>query len=169
MGRQCRGDARLSDALVARALRFHIDVTKDLGLLRGLADPVVAAALAAIHDDLARPWTVAALAAAAGLSRAAFAARFRERMGTTPASYLTALRMGRASTLLRDGRTTVAAVALQVGYGSEAAFSAAFKRYAGVAPGAYRLRTVVGAQPAGGSDERTARRDDADPPLPRRK
>jgi AraC-like DNA-binding protein len=147
--------ARLSDALVARALRFQIDVLEEPGLLRGLADPYVAAALAAMHEDLARPWTVAMLGAVAGLSRAAFAARFRERVGTAPANYLTALRMGRASTLLRDERATLAAVAVQVGYGSEAAFSAAFKRYIGVAPGAYRLRTVpsrggrTGGDPAG--------------------
>jgi AraC-like DNA-binding protein len=130
--------ARLSDALVARALRFQMDVVAEPGLLRGLTDPYVAAALAALHDDLARSWTVASLAATAGLSRAAFAARFRERVGTAPAGYLVGLRMARASLLLRDERATLAAVAAQVGYGSEAAFSAAFKRYTGRAPGAYR-------------------------------
>jgi AraC-like DNA-binding protein len=134
--------ARLSDALVARALRFHIDIEDEPGLLRGLADPYVAAGLAAMHDDLARPWTVASLAAAVGLSRAAFAARFRDRMGTAPAAYLVALRMARASTLLRDERSTLAAVAAQVGYGSEAAFSAAFRRFAGMAPGAYRRHSA---------------------------
>lgn len=99
--------ARLSDALVARALRFQVEVTDEPGLLLGLADPFVAAGLAAMHDDLARPWTVASLAAAAGLSRAAFAARFRARMGTTPAGYLVRLRMARASILLRDERAWI--------------------------------------------------------------
>ena len=135
--------ARLSDALVARALRFQMDVGEEPGLLRGLADPYVSLGLAAMHNDLARPWTVASVAAAAGLSRAAFAARFRERTGMAPASYLTGLRLARARTLLRDERSTLAAVAAQVGYGSEAAFSAAFKRYAGSAPGAYRRSAAV--------------------------
>ena len=141
--------ARLSDALVARALRFQMDVVAEPGLLRGLADPYVAAALAAMHDDLARPWTVASLAALAGLSRASFAARFRQRVGTAPAGYLVGLRMTRASLLLRDERATLATVAAQVGYGSAAAFSAAFKRYTGLAPGGYRRRALPA--PGGGS------------------
>ena len=65
--------ARLSDALVARALRYEAEVADEPGLLHGLADPYVAPVLAAMHDDPARPWTVASLAAVAGLSRAAFA------------------------------------------------------------------------------------------------
>ena len=89
--------ARLSDALVARALRYEAEVADEPGLLHGLADPYVAPVLAAMHDDPARPWTVASLAAVAGLSRAAFAARFRERVGTTPGEYLLSLRMARAS------------------------------------------------------------------------
>ncbi len=134
--------ARLSDALVARALRHQVEVSDEPGLLRGLADPYVAPGLAALHEDPGRAWTVASLATVAGLSRAAFAARFSERMGTTPARYLLELRMARASILLRDERATLAAVAAQVGYGSEAAFSAAFKRYSGMAPGAYRRASV---------------------------
>jgi AraC-like DNA-binding protein len=130
--------ARLSDALVARALRFQVEVADEPGLLLGLRDPCVAAALGAMHDDLARSWTVASLAAVAGMSRAAFAARFRDRLGMAPGGYLLRIRMARASTLLRDERSTLAAVAAQVGYGSEAAFSAAFKRYVGTAPGRYR-------------------------------
>jgi AraC-like DNA-binding protein len=77
-------------------------------------------------------------AACSTLSRSAFAARFRERMGTAPAAYLVGLRMARASVLLRDEGSMLAAVAVQVGYGSEAAFSAAFKRFTGMAPGAFR-------------------------------
>jgi AraC-like DNA-binding protein len=74
----------------------------------------------------------------AGLSRAAFAARFTERVGRPAMRYLLALRMQRARTLLRDERATVAAVAGQVGYGSDVAFAAAFKREVGTSPGAYR-------------------------------
>ena len=79
---------RLSDALVARALRFHVEAVQEPGLLLGLGDPYVAPALAAIHDDLAAPWTVASLAAVAGVSRAVFAERFRQRVGISPGGYL---------------------------------------------------------------------------------
>ena len=67
--------SRLSDALLARALRHHSDTVRHPGWLSGLRDPYVAAALTAMHDEPARSWTLAGLAAAAGLSRAAFAAR----------------------------------------------------------------------------------------------
>jgi AraC-like DNA-binding protein len=130
--------ARLSDALLIRALRHHSAVVDQPGWLAGLGDPCVAAALAAVHSDLAYPWTLPALAATAGLSRAAFAARFAERVGRPAMRYVLSLRMQRARTLLRDERATVAAVAGQVGYSSEVAFAAAFKREVGTSPGAYR-------------------------------
>jgi len=132
--------ARLSDALLIRALRHHSGTVGEPGWLAGLRDPCVATALEAIHDDLAHPWTLPSLAATAGLSRAAFAARFTERVGRPAMRYLLALRMQRARTLLRDDRATVAAVAGQVGYGSDVAFAAAFKREVGMSPGAYRRR-----------------------------
>jgi AraC-like DNA-binding protein len=130
--------ARLSDALLIRALRHHSATVDRPGWLSGLADPGVAAALAAVHRDPAYPWTLPGLAVTAGLSRAAFAARFTERVGQPAMRYLLALRMQRARALLRDERITVAAVAGRVGYGSEAAFAAAFKREVGKSPGAYR-------------------------------
>jgi len=134
--------ARLSDALLVRALRRHVadhpDRPDHPGWLAGLRDPYVASALAAVHADPAHPWTLAALARTAGLSRAAFAARFADRVGEPPMRYLLALRMVRARRLLLEPRATVAAVAARVGYGSGVAFAAAFKREVGVAPGAYR-------------------------------
>lgn len=133
--------ARLSDALVTRALRHHVEEGGDRGWLRGLHDPWIACALTALHEDLAAPWTVASLAATSGLSRSAFAARFADTMGQSPVQYLTHCRMRRAMTLLRTERMTLASVAARTGYGSEAAFSAAFVRYAGVSPGAYRRAT----------------------------
>jgi len=142
--------ARLSDALLIRALRQHSGNADRPGWLAGLGDPCIAAALAAIHGDLAYPWTLPTLAATAGLSRAAFAARFTERVGRPPMRYLLALRMQRARTLLRDERATVATVAGRVGYGSDVAFAAAFKREVGTSPGAYRRRaTTAGGGPAG--------------------
>jgi AraC-like DNA-binding protein len=130
--------ARLSDALLARALRHHSDTVDQPGWLLGLRDPYVAAALNAMHTDLAQPWTLASLARTVGLSRAAFAARFTDQLGEPAIRYLLSLRMQRARTLLRDQRATVATVAAQVGYRSDVAFAAAFKRETGGSPGAYR-------------------------------
>ncbi len=130
--------ARLSDALLIRAIRHYSDTVTAPGWLAGLRDPCVAPVLAAVHADPARPWTLAGLARIGGLSRAAFAARFTDRVGEPPMRYLLSLRMQRARTLLNDPRATVAAVATQVGYRSDVAFAAAFKREVGTSPGAYR-------------------------------
>lgn len=130
--------ARLSDALVARALRFHAEKADEPGWLRGLQDPHVAKALGAMHDDLKRPWTLPLLAQTASMSRAAFAARFAATVGEPPMRYLLRCRMRRVMTMLRDDGATLARAAASVGYASEAALSAAFKRHTGVAPGAYR-------------------------------
>ncbi|MBM7804319.1 AraC-like DNA-binding protein [Geodermatophilus bullaregiensis] len=132
--------ARLSDAVVTRALRHHLQTADEPGWLRGLHDPHVARALAAVHADLAAPWTVAALARVAGLSRAAFAARFTAAVGQPPAQYLSGARMRRAMTLLRAEGATAAGVASRVGYASEASFAVAFTRHAGCPPGAWRRR-----------------------------
>jgi len=88
------------------------------------------------------PWTLASLARVAGLSRAAFAARFTERVGEPAMRYLLSLRMQRAKTLLQDQQATIAAVATRVGYQSEVAFAAAFKREAGTSPSAWRRATI---------------------------
>lgn len=136
--------ARLSDAMLVRALRHHSDTQAQPGWLAGLADPYLAKALAAMHTDPAHPWTVATLARTAGLSRAAFSARFTAHIGQPAIRYLQAIRMQRARTLLRDRRATVATVAAQVGYQSDLAFAAAFKRDTGTTPGAYRAAATVG-------------------------
>lgn len=133
--------ARLSDALIARALRHHGAVTDHPGWLAGLRDPHVAIALGALHADPARPWTLPALAATAGLSRTAFAARFTAAVGEPAMRYLQSLRLHRARTLLRDERLTVAAVAARVGYTSDVAFAATFRRVFGVPPATWRRST----------------------------
>jgi AraC-like DNA-binding protein len=130
---------RLSGALVARALRHHVEHGSDLGWLNGLREPPVARAMALMHEACERPWTVATLARAVGLSRAAFAARFTASVGHAPMRYLLTRRMLQAMQLLRDG-LPLAAVAERVGYGSEASLSTAFKRHTGIAPGDYRAR-----------------------------
>ncbi|WP_127501530.1 AraC family transcriptional regulator [Actinoplanes solisilvae] len=134
--------ARLSDALIARALRAT--ATDHPGWLAGLRDPHLAAALGALHADPAGPWTLRTLAAAAGLSRTAFTARFAATVGEPPMGYLRSLRLHRARRLLRDERLTVAVVAARVGYGSEVAFAAAFRRAAGMPPGEWRRQHPEG-------------------------
>ncbi len=104
-------------------------------------DPVVGPALRVLQDDPARPWTVAALAAHAGVSRAALARRFNELVGEPPMTYLTGWRLTLAADLLREPDATIGAVARQVGYGSAFALSTAFKRERGVSPQEYRRAT----------------------------
>ncbi|WP_369149059.1 AraC family transcriptional regulator [Streptomyces sp. R44] len=110
------------------------------GWAAALNDPPVTAALHAIHRDPAAPWTVATLAAEAGLSRAPFARRFAMLIGRPPLGYLTWWRMTTAARLLRTSDAPLRSVATQVGYASEFAFANAFKRTHGTAPGAYRRK-----------------------------
>jgi AraC-like DNA-binding protein len=107
-------------------------------------DPAVGAALRALHARPAHAWTVEELAAEAGLSRAALAKRFTTEVGAPPMTYLTQWRMGLARQSLSEDGSTLAAVARQVGYASEYAFSAAFKREVGEAPGRWRARQTGG-------------------------
>ena len=106
--------------------------------LGAVADPAIGAALTALHADPRQAWTTAALASQAGLSRAAFCARFTSLVGEPPISYLTGWRMTLAADLLRDTDATVAAVAREVGYENAFAFSAAFKRSRGRSPTDWR-------------------------------
>ncbi|OLF09239.1 AraC family transcriptional regulator [Actinophytocola xanthii] len=108
------------------------------GWAAALTDPAVGAALHAIHSETAHPWTVAGLAARSGLSRAPFARRFTALVGQPPLAYLTWWRMTTAARLLRDTSAPLSRIAAQVGYSSEFAFSAAFKRSHGTPPGRYR-------------------------------
>jgi AraC-like DNA-binding protein len=130
--------ARLSDALVARALRFHAENAPSEGWLNAAQDVHLGRVIGAMHESCERPWTLAELSRTAGLSRATFAARFTEKLGEPPMQYLLRLRMRRAMTLLTEERATLARTAERVGYGSEASFSAAFKRHTGTTPGAFR-------------------------------
>jgi len=100
-------------------------------------------ALKTIHDSVNTPWTVESLAEAAGMSRSAFAARFRERLGQTPLEYVTAWRMQKAIQLLEQRDKKLIDVARSVGYESDAAFSKAFKRVVGASPGEYLRRGFV--------------------------
>lgn len=128
---------RLLDVLLIEALRSGAGVDLPPGLLRGLADPRLAAALGRIHADPAADVTVASLARTAGLSRTGFFERFRREVGRAPMQYLTDWRMTLAQDLLREGRLTNDQIARRVGYGSAGAFGMAFQRHAGVPPRAF--------------------------------
>jgi len=109
--------------------------------LRAHTDPVVGRALRLLHNDPGQPWTVAALAAVTGVSRAGLARRFAELVGEPPMTYLTGVRLSLAADLLRAERdVTLEAVARRVGYGSAFALSTAFKRVHGVSPAEHRAR-----------------------------
>ncbi|MGH9594729.1 MAG: helix-turn-helix transcriptional regulator, partial [Bryobacteraceae bacterium] len=113
------------------------------GTLHALSDAQIGAALRLMHEKIDYPWTVAALASQAGMSRSAFARRFKELVGETPLEYLTRWRMQRASYLLRESSHKLANVAQSVGYDSDGAFHKAFKRVLGIAPGEYRRAAVA--------------------------
>ncbi|MFI9809040.1 AraC family transcriptional regulator [Streptomyces sp. NPDC052301] len=130
---------RLLDLLLVLALRAWCARAETApAWYRALADPAIGEALHLLHEDPARRWTVAGLAARVGMSRAAFAARFTALVGEPPLTYLTDWRMTLAADLLRDAETTVAAVAHEVGYEDPFAFSVAFKRTRGVSPSVWR-------------------------------
>jgi AraC-like DNA-binding protein len=105
------------------------------GWLPALADPQIGAALKAMHERVEHPWTVRALATEAGMSRSAFALRFKELIGQAPLEYLTEWRMHKAGRLLRENGRKLFEVATAVGYDSGGAFHKAFKRVLGVTPG----------------------------------
>ncbi|MBL8698653.1 MAG: AraC family transcriptional regulator [Alphaproteobacteria bacterium] len=132
--------ARLSELLFVEAVR-HYAASLDEGArggLAGLRDPQIGRALALIHRDLATDWTADALAREAALSRSAFMDRFTELVGVPPIRYLTSLRLQSARRELRETRKTIAQLAHGVGYGSEEAFSRAFKREFGRSPRHWR-------------------------------
>ncbi|WP_437320129.1 AraC family transcriptional regulator [Sorangium sp. So ce385] len=133
--------ARLAELVFIHALRASIARgAAEVGWLKGLGQPSIARALAAIHVEPGAPWTVAALAGRAGMSRSAFAAEFRRHVGEPPLAYVTAWRMRHAARLLEDGRLSLKDIAAKVGYGSAEAFNRVFKGWAGAPPGAYRRR-----------------------------
>ncbi len=123
--------ARLLDVLLIEAIRAAPGPIGSPGLLRGLADARLAAALRCIHERPTHAWSVPELAKAAGLSRSTFFERFRREVGVAPMEYLLAWRMALAKDLLRRGGGGVAQVAARVGYSSASTFSVAFSRHVG--------------------------------------
>lgn len=132
--------ARMSETLFVDAIRRHVDHLPEQseGWLAGLRDRFVSRALALLHESPAHDWTIEELGQRVGMSRSALHDRFVELVGMPPIRYLAQWRMQTAARLLLDTRAPVAAIALDVGYESEAAFVRAFKREVGQPPGAWR-------------------------------
>ncbi|HUX20774.1 MAG TPA: AraC family transcriptional regulator [Spirochaetia bacterium] len=129
--------SRLLEVLLLEALRSKGSAKASPGLLRGLADEHLAAALRRMHEQPARAWTVAELAKEAALSRSSFFERFKRTVGLAPMEYILGWRMAVAKNLLHRSGVTVAEVAERVGYGSSSTFSVAFCRHVGRPPSHY--------------------------------
>lgn len=139
---------RMSETMFVDAIRRHLERLPEgsRGWLAGLRDRHVGRALTLLHGQPAAPWTMDELGRRVGLSRSALHERFLAYIGQPPMQYLAHWRMQLAARMLREGQSSVAAIALTVGYESEAAFTRAFKRLVGLPPAAWRREQ--GARPA---------------------
>ena len=149
---------RMSEMLFVEVLRRHIDALppEQTGWLAGMRDPAVGRALSVIHEKPAEAWTLERVSEEAGLSRSSLHERFVHFVGQPPMQYLTQWRMQVAAGLLRDTNAKLLEVAQDVGYESEAAFSRAFKRVAGLSPGAWRKGKRAQVAAEAGSSRRAA-------------
>lgn len=145
---------RVSEMVFVDAVRRHLEslpesdgTTAEHSWLAALRDPHVGRAISLLHAKCATPWTLEELGKQAGLSRSALHERFVSLVGQAPIQYLTSWRMQRGASLLRESNATVATIAQEVGYESEAAFSRAFKRMVGQPPATWR-RAQKSAEPA---------------------
>lgn len=129
--------SRLVEVLLIEALRFSAGTDASRGLVRGLADSRLAAALRRMHERPAHPWTIVELAKEAALSRSTFFERFSRAVGLAPMEYLLTWRMALAKDLLRRNEGRIAEIAGRVGYSSASTFSVAFTRHVGRPPAQY--------------------------------
>jgi AraC-like DNA-binding protein len=134
--------ARMADVVAATTIRAWVECvcSETTGWIAALRCPIVGKALAAIHADPAREWTVPALARLGGGSRSAFAAAFKAAVGETPSRYIARLRMFQASEWIAAKGMRVSVAADRLGYESEASFSRAYKRIMGTPPSAARAQ-----------------------------
>ena len=130
----------LADMLFVQAMRAYLASADQArsGIFAALADPRLRRAIDAIHTDMARRWTVSALASVSGMSRSAFADRFHQVLGETPGGYLMQWRMYQAMRLLREGGDPLSRIAEMVGYETQSAFAKAFRSIAKMTPAVYR-------------------------------
>jgi AraC-like DNA-binding protein len=133
--------AKLSEVLFVETLRRYMTdlPAEQTGWLAGARDPEVGGALALLHREPSHPWTIADLAHKVGVSRSVLADRFRQFLGEPPMSYLGRWRLRLGAQLLQSSSRSVAQIASEVGYESEAAFNRAFKREFGNPPARYRV------------------------------
>lgn len=138
--------SRLSELLFVEAIRAYVETLspEQGGWLSGLRDEHVGKALALIHDQPSRSWSIEDLAQGAGLSKSLLSERFAFFVGCPPMQYLAEWRMQLAAERLRSTNETMAEIAERIGYGSESAFSRAFKRLVGVAPATFRQNRPLG-------------------------
>jgi AraC-like DNA-binding protein len=131
---------RLMETLFIEVLRRHASqLPSDAsGWFAALKDPIVTRVMRMVHAEPAKHWTVELLARESGTSRTVLAERFQSVMGRAPIEYVTSWRMQLAADRIRNGRDSIAVVAADVGYESEAAFNRAFKRVTGLTPGRWR-------------------------------
>jgi AraC-like DNA-binding protein len=148
---------KLSEVLFVETLRGYISTlpSKQTGWLAGLRDAIVAKALALLHRDPARNWTVDTLAREVGSSRTRLADRFRHFLEISPMTYLTDWRMKLGAEALQRTDKSVVEIAMDVGYSSEAAFNRAFKRAYNTPPAQFRQGTKNGRTQSKGDSERT--------------
>ncbi|MFR9771778.1 AraC family transcriptional regulator [Nocardia sp. SC052] len=130
---------RLLDLVLIAALRAWFSRADAPGWYHAYGDPLVGKALRLLQHNPAHGWTVAGLAEAVGMSRAALARRFTDLVGEPPMAFLTEWRLALAADLLQESDATIEAIARQVGYGSAFALSTAFKRHFGISPRDHRL------------------------------
>lgn len=131
----------LAHVLFIHILRSQIDKGLPTGLLKALFSPRIGKALSLIHEQIERSWTLETLAGEVGMSRAVFAAEFKQLTGKTAMAYLAEWRMLRASELLRTTDLSLYAISERCGYQSEAAFRKAFKHVTGQTPGEVRKQS----------------------------
>ena len=155
----------LAHMMLVQALRLHLadGSSGGVGWLFALADKKMSAAITAMHENLAHSWTIQELARCAGMSRSAFALKFRETVGASPMEYLTRWRMIVAGDRLVSSGDPISVISRSLGYESEAAFSTAFKRVMGCSPRQY----CRGASPASRSNiaVKSDRLDELEPAL----
>jgi AraC-like DNA-binding protein len=150
----------LAHLMLLQALRLHLAEGSgtSVGWLFALSDKHIGAAISAVHDAPAHPWTLQTLAERAGMSRSTFALRFKERVGESPMEYLTRWRMLLAGDRLMNSSDPVSLIARSLGYESESAFSTAFKRVMGRSPRQYGRRSPRASLKSGAGEGASAKR-----------
>jgi len=150
---------QLAYMMLVQALRLHLAEGEKggVGWLFALADKQMCAAISSMHDDPAHRWTLQTLAERAGMSRSAFALKFKHTVGASPIEYLTRWRMLLAGDRLVTSGDSISIIAVSLGYESESAFSTAFKRVMGCSPRQYgRARNSRSSTSTEGDADRVA-------------